>query len=71
MNGSPMWCSSKKANRKMKMCVDFSDLKKACPKDSFPLHLIDIILDDNTGHKFLSFMDAYSRYNYIRMNKVD
>ena len=53
----------KKANGKWKMCVDFMDLNKACPKDSFPLPRIDQLVDSMVGHKLLTFMDAFSRYN--------
>ncbi|KAK0581993.1 hypothetical protein LWI29_020215 [Acer saccharum] len=53
------------------MCVDFTDLNKACPKDSFPLPRIDQLVDATAGHELLSFMDAYSGYNQIRMNKAD
>ena len=31
----------KKSNRKWQMCVDFIDLNRACPKDSFPFPIID------------------------------
>ena len=60
----------KKANGKWRMCIDFTNLNKACPKDSFPLPSIDRLVDA-TGHKVLSFMDAFSGYNYIVMNPVD
>jgi len=53
----------KKSNGKWRMCVDFTDLNKACPKDNFPLPRIDQLVDSTTGHKLLSFMDAFSRYN--------
>ena len=53
----------KKANGKWRMCVDFTDLNKACPKDSFPLPRIDQLVDSTTRHKLLTFMDALSRYN--------
>lgn len=49
------------------MCIDFTDLNKACPKDSFPLPQIDQLVDATAGHEILSFMDAYSDYNQIRM----
>ena len=49
------------------MCVDFIDLNKACPKDSFPLPRIDQLVDSTTDHKLLTFMDAFSRYNQIKM----
>ena len=53
----------KKANGKWRMCVDFMDLNKACPKDSFPLPRIDQLVDSTARHKLLTFMDAFSRYN--------
>ena len=61
----------KKANGKWKMCVDFTDLNKACPKDSMPLPRIDQLVDSTAGHKLLSFMDAFSGYNQIRMDDAD
>ena len=53
----------KKVNGKWRMCVDFTNLNKACPKDSYPLPRIDQLVDSTAGHKLLSFMDAFSRYN--------
>ena len=61
----------KKANGKWRMCVDFTDLNKACPKDSYPLLCIDQLVDSTAGHKLLSFMDAFSGYNQIRMDEAD
>ena len=61
----------KKANGKWRMCVNFIDLNKACPKDSYPLPRIDQLVDLIAGHKLLSFMDAFSGYNQIRMDEVD
>ena len=52
-------------------CVYFTDLNRACPKDSFPLPRIDQLLDSIAGHKLLSFMDAFSGYNQILMDKDD
>ncbi|GAU42950.1 hypothetical protein TSUD_142870 [Trifolium subterraneum] len=51
-----------------RMCVDFTDLNKACPKDPYPLPSIDRLIDGALGCKVLSFMDAYSGYNQIKMN---
>ena len=45
------------------MCVDFTDLNKACPKDSYPLPQVDVLVDSTARHQFLSFMDAFSGYN--------
>ena len=53
------------------MCVDFTDLNRACPKDSFPLPRIDQLVDACTGHELLSFMVAYSGYNQIWMYEGD
>ena len=53
------------------MCVDFTDLNKACPKDSYPLPCINQLVDSTTGHKLLSFMDALFGYNQIKMDKAD
>ena len=50
----PDWLANvmivKKANRKWRICVDFTDLNKACPKDSYPLPWVDILVDSNTRH---------------------
>ena len=53
------------------MCVDFTDLNKACPKDSFPLPKIDQLVDSIAGHKLLTFMDAFLGYNQIKMAEED
>ena len=53
------------------MCVNFTDLNKACPKDSFPLPSIDRLVDASAGHHVLSFMDAFSGYNQIMMDPSD
>ena len=56
----------KKVSRKWRMCVDFTDLNKACPKDSYPLPLVDVLVNSMTQHQLLSFMDAFSGYNQIK-----
>ena len=61
----------KKAIGKWRMCVDFIDLNKACPKDSYPLPCIDQLVDLTTSHQLLSFMDAFSGYNQIKMDEAD
>ena len=71
----PEWLANvvlvKKANGKWRMCVDFTDLNKACPKDSFPLPRIDQLVDSTVGHKLLTFMDAFPGYNQIKMVEED
>ena len=63
----PEWLANvvlvKKANRKWRMCVDYTDLNKACPKDSYPLSSIDQLVDATLGFHVISFMDAFSSYN--------
>ena len=61
----------KKTNGKWRMCVDFTDLNKAYPKDSYPLPRINQLVDSTVGHRLLSFMDAFSGYNQIRIDKAD
>ncbi|KMT08164.1 hypothetical protein BVRB_6g142870 [Beta vulgaris subsp. vulgaris] len=56
-----------KPNGTWRMCVDYTDLNKACPKDSFPLPKIDRLVDSTAGHALLSFMDTYSGFNQIPM----
>ena len=60
-----------KANGKWTICVNFTDLNKACPKDSFLLSKIDQLVDLTTRHGLLSFMDAFSKYNQITMFEQD
>ena len=45
------------------MCIDYTDLNRAFPKDAYPLPNIDKLVDNLAGFRLLSFMDAYSRYN--------
>ena len=61
----------KKANGKWRMCVDFTDLNKACPKDSSPLPRIDQLVDSTVGHKLLTFINAFLGYNQIRISEQD
>ena len=60
-----------KKGGKWRVCVDYTNLNDACPKDSFPLPRIDQIVDVSTGHGMLSFLDAFSRYHQIPMYPSD
>ena len=71
----PDWLANvvmvKKANGKWKMCVDFTDLNKACLKDSYPFPQINTLVDLTARQRLISFMDAFSGYNQIKMNEED
>jgi hypothetical protein len=53
------------------MCVDFTDLNKACKKDDFPLERVDKIADDAANSKMLSLLDMFSGYHQIRVQRED
>ena len=63
----PDWLSNivvaPKKGRKWRVCIDFTDLNKACLKDSFPLPKIDLIVDATSKHELLGYMDSFSRYH--------
>jgi len=71
----PTWLANvvmvKKSNGNWRMCVDFTNLNNACPKDSYPLPNIDALVDSASGCALLSFLDSYSRYNRIKMHSLD
>jgi hypothetical protein len=61
----------KKNTDVQRVCVDYTSLNKHCPKDPFPLPRIDQIIDSTAGCARLSFLDAYSGYNQIKLKKED
>jgi hypothetical protein len=71
----PEWLANpvlvKKKNKKWRMCVDYTGLNKACPKDLFPLPRIDQVVDSTAGCETLYFLDAYSGYHQIAMCIAD
>ena len=60
-----------KNDGKVRMCVDFRDLNKACPKNDFPLPHIDVLVDNTEGSALMSFMDGFLGYNQIKMAPKD
>jgi hypothetical protein len=71
----PVWLANlvivPKANGKLRMCIDYTNLNKACPKDPHPLPRIDQIVDSTSGCDLLSFLDAYSGFHQIQMSRQD
>jgi hypothetical protein len=71
----PEWLANtvmvKKANDKWRMCIDFTDLNKACPKDEFPLPRIDSLVDAAASSELMSLLDCYSGYHQIWMKEED
>ena len=59
----PVWLTNmvvvKKKNGKWRVCVDFTDLNKTCPKDPFPMPKIDQLVDATVSHPRMSFLDAF------------
>ena len=71
----PTWLSNtvivKKKNGKWRVCIDFTDLNKACQKDPFPLPKIDQLVDATSGHQRMSFLDVFQGYHQIAMNPTN
>src|SRR3954466_2178611 len=67
----PKWLSNlvlvQKKNGTWRLCIDYTNLNAACPKDEFVLPRIDQIFDSTAGSESLCFLDAYSGYNQIKM----
>jgi hypothetical protein len=60
-----------KRNKDWRMCVDYTDLNKACKKDPFSLPRIDQVVDSTAGCSLLSFLDCYSGYHQIPLKIED
>ncbi|XP_073290538.1 uncharacterized protein [Primulina huaijiensis] len=71
----PTWLSNEvlvpKSAGKWRMCVDFRDLNRACPKDCYPLPRIDQLVDSTAGQELLCFLDAYQGYHQIPLAEKD
>jgi hypothetical protein len=71
----PEWLANivmvKKANGKWRMCIGFTDLNKACPKDELPLPRIDSLVDAIASLELMSLLECYSGYHQIWMKKED
>jgi hypothetical protein len=72
---APTWIANPvvvpKANGSGHLCVYFTSLNKACPKDPYPLPRIDQIVDSTAGCDLLCFLDAFSGYHQIKMAREE
>jgi hypothetical protein len=63
----PSWLANvvmvKKKNGKWRMCIDFIDLNKCCPKDDFMLTRIEKVVDSAVGCEIMALLDCFSRYH--------
>ena len=64
----PEWLANtvvvKKKSGKWQVCIDFTDLNKACSKDPFPMPKIDQLVDATIDHPRMSFLDAFQGYHH-------
>jgi hypothetical protein len=71
----PKWLANQvlvlNKNKTWRMCIDYTSLSRACPKDPFVLRRIDQIIDAVAGSELRCFLDAYSGYNQIKMAVED
>jgi hypothetical protein len=71
----PEWVANpilvRKKNNEWRMCVDYTDLNKHCPKDHFGLRRIDQVVNSTAGYVLLCFLDCYSGYHPIALKEED
>ena len=61
----------KKDSGKIRVCINFRDLNKATPKDEYPMPIADMLINEASGHRVISFLDGNADYNQIFMAEED
>jgi hypothetical protein len=61
----------KKNTGKIRVCIDFCNLNKATPKDEYPMPIANMLINNASGHKVISFLDGNASYNQISMAEED
>jgi hypothetical protein len=61
----------KKCTIKIRVCIDFHNLNRATPKDEYPMHIVDMLVNDLSGHKVITFLNGNAGYNQIFMTEED
>jgi hypothetical protein len=61
----------KKNTSKIRVCIDFHNLNKAIPKDEYPIPKADMLINNASGHRVISFLDVNTNYNQIFMADED
>jgi hypothetical protein len=61
----------KKNTDKIRVCIDFCNLNKATPKDEYPMPIADMLINNASGHRVITFLDGNAGYNQIFMVEED
>jgi hypothetical protein len=61
----------KKNTGKIWVCIDFRNLNKATTKDNYPMPIVDMLINNASGHRVIIFLDGNVGYNQIFMAEVD
>jgi hypothetical protein len=61
----------KRKNGKWRMCMDFTDLNKCCPKDNFPLTRVDQIVNSTVASEMMAPLDCFYGYHQIWLRPED
>jgi hypothetical protein len=59
----------KKGTGKTRVCIDFHNLNKATPEDEYPMPIANMLINNVSGHRVISFLDGNASYNQILMAK--